>query len=297
MTSVCVMMSTYNGEKYIKEQIDSIINQYGVDIKLVVRDDGSSDNTISILEEYEQKGCLSWYSGNNAGPASSFLDLVQHVKENYDFYSFADQDDVWDRDKIDIAIKKIKEISAKYILYNSAVRVTDENLNSLKIKFGPERIYNFQTELLRNNVIGCTVVFNKNLMEEVKKYIPETIPMHDQWIALICLGLGGEIILDENSHMDYRQHGDNAVGTKSNFRDKLRQSTLIKNSSVRSAEAMALIDGYGEFFTKRNHTILKNFVEAKKSYRSKAKIIRLGFNCEKRYQNVLCMYAILTGRY
>ena len=98
MEKVIVLMSTYNGEKYIKQQVDSILNQENVSVELVVRDDGSNDNTISILKEYEKAGKLIWYTGDNKGAAYSFFDLMEYAKNRYDdycYFALSDQDDIW----------------------------------------------------------------------------------------------------------------------------------------------------------------------------------------------------------
>ena len=92
---VAVLMSSYNGEKYIRPQIDSILAQEGnFELSLFVRDDGSTDKTQAILQEYAQKRKLTWYTGNNLGPARSFMDLLKKCK-GFNYYAFADQDDYW----------------------------------------------------------------------------------------------------------------------------------------------------------------------------------------------------------
>ena len=101
---VAVLMSTYNGEKYIREQIDSILEQSGnFDLDLWVRDDGSKDSTQQILQEYAQQRKLHWYTGENLGAAHSFIDLVRKCK-GYDYYAFADQDDYWMTNKIQMGV-------------------------------------------------------------------------------------------------------------------------------------------------------------------------------------------------
>ena len=109
MRNILVLMSTYNGEKYLKEQIDSILAQKNVEVTIQVRDDGSTDGTIRILEEYQKCGKLNWYSSTNMGPAKSFLDLVYNAPLKYDYYAFCDQDDYWKEDKLYKAIETVSE--------------------------------------------------------------------------------------------------------------------------------------------------------------------------------------------
>lgn len=102
--NILVLMSTFNGEKFIREQIESILAQENVNIKLLVRDDGSTDKTLDILNEYKNKGKLNYYIGKNLGPQLSFMHLLQNAPY-CEYYAFADQDDVWLKDKLSTAIK------------------------------------------------------------------------------------------------------------------------------------------------------------------------------------------------
>ena len=100
MDKVQVLLSTYNGEKYLQEQIESIIRQEDVEISLLIRDDGSCDKTIEIIENLKRKNSnIIYYSGNNLGPARSFMDLI-NKSGNFDYYAFSDQDDVWKSKKL-----------------------------------------------------------------------------------------------------------------------------------------------------------------------------------------------------
>ena len=109
MKKIIVLMSTYNGEKYLQVQLDSILSQENVDLELLVRDDGSTDSTKTILERYQSEGKLTWYSGKNKKPAYSFFDLLGKCKDA-DYYAFADQDDFWHEDKLINAIKRLEKI-------------------------------------------------------------------------------------------------------------------------------------------------------------------------------------------
>ena len=98
---IAIMLSTYNGEKYIRKQLDSLVNQsYKAYMKVFVRDDGSTDNTLSILEEYIEKINLTIIKGENVGPGKSFWKLFMNQNINADYYAFCDQDDIWDSDKL-----------------------------------------------------------------------------------------------------------------------------------------------------------------------------------------------------
>ena len=120
-------MSTYNGEKYLREQIDSILGQRGVEVTLLVRDDGSSDATLSILDEYKSSGLLDYYCGSNLGPARSFMHLLQNAPAS-DFYAFSDQDDKWMDDKLLAAITSMEGHESEPALYFSQTQLVDAGL-------------------------------------------------------------------------------------------------------------------------------------------------------------------------
>ena len=129
-----VLMSTYNGARFIREQLDSILDQTGeFELDLWVRDDGSTDGTKDILNDYESRGLLRWYTGENLGPAQSFLDLVRRTL-GYDWYAFADQDDFWMPEKLSWALETLEKIDAareNAVLYFSNAELADEALSPL----------------------------------------------------------------------------------------------------------------------------------------------------------------------
>ncbi len=223
---VAILMSTYNGEQYIKEQIDSILSQQvdtEIDIELWVRDDGSTDGTHEILKSYESANQLHWYTGQNLGPTHSFLDLLNHCT-GYDYYAFADQDDVWMPKKIAAGIGQLSG-REKPTLYVANAELVDIELKS----FG-RNVYehyprtDFHTLICAGGLLGCAMIFNRALAEKLQnKPIPNEIIMHDFYTAAVCVALEGEIIFDSNPYMKYRQHGNNAVGVPVGFWNTLRQ--------------------------------------------------------------------------
>ena len=127
MKKVLVLMSTYNGQMYLKEQLVSIYAQKGVDCTLLVRDDGSSDCTKQILAEEEKNGNLRWYEGRNVGPARSFWDLLLNAPK-CEWYAFSDQDDVWHEDKLKAALEQFGNCVDRPALYFGQTQLVDENL-------------------------------------------------------------------------------------------------------------------------------------------------------------------------
>lgn len=214
---VAVLMSTYNGEQYIKEQIESIIHQQEVEISLFIRDDGSSDHTIDIINEYNDANIIVNIE-ENIGVKGSFAKLLLNVDNKFDYYAFADQDDIWDLDKIISAINKISELSTKYtsevpILYFCNQRCIDRFANDLYIRFPNTNMQpDIMDTIFYNRYSGCTMVFNGFLL----KYLKQTYSaakgkyplLHDIWTMSIAQLLG-KVIYDEIPHMSFRRHGNN----------------------------------------------------------------------------------------
>lgn len=211
MKKVQVIMSSYNGEKFIKKQIDSILNQQNVEVSLLIRDDGSKDGTIEILRDYENRGLIKVIYGKNIGPTASFLKLIDEC-DNADYYSFSDQDDVWLEDKLSTAVKILEEnsVNKRPLLYCSALQRVDADLTYEKIQKFKRLRLNIYSMLVRERLAGCTFVFNnclKNILNESGK-INYNYP-HDSWTVLVCYACGGEILFDSHPHILFRRYGTN----------------------------------------------------------------------------------------
>ena len=252
--SIVVLMSTYNGDKYLREQFDSLINQTLLPDKIVVRDDGSTDATLSIVEEYKNRfpKMIDYYSGTNIGPAKSFWDLISNCDE-YDYYALCDQDDVWFNDKLEAAIKRLEnEDNSIPLLYCSRFTLTDENLNP--IDSNVSRLYDysdFAHSLLYHTAPGCTFVFNNIARKQILKYDvnKEYCVIHDAIIHKVVT-MFGKMILDNSSHIYYRQHGSNEIGMQANglnvFFGRINRFLTGKIRDYRSNTAKSLLKVYGD---------------------------------------------------
>ncbi len=271
MKKVQILMSTYNGEKYLKEQIDSILSQEDIEISLLIRDDGSTDKTINILENIvKENKNVTYYTGKNIGVARSFMDLVYKSKE-VDYYAFADQDDVWNSNKIISAIQKIENDNNKPSLYISALEVVDEQLNTIEIK---KVTGNFCTEgeMAKNFATGCTMVFNKKLCNIIKIYNPSYIIMHDSWITRVCYAIGGNVVIDENTYIKYRQHGNNVVGYNDEGLKKLKKQlkiAFVDKVSMRVNIAKELKSGYEKLLTNNAKQLVNNLISYQTNWKAK----------------------------
>ena len=265
MDSITVLMSTYNGERYLKEQIESIIAQEKVDVRLIVRDDGSLDRTKAILDDYQARGALSWYTGENLRPAKSFLHLLFNSPDS-DFYAFSDQDDVWDSDKLNSAIDCISKAKVP-ALYCSDTLLVDANLGLIR-QAGIQAECTFVESLISNPVTGCTMVFNKALRDIVLHFQPNVIDMHDWWIYRICMAVDGFFYFDSNPHIKYRQHENNVIGGQGSKWNRIKRRIgyfFHGLDGIRYLMSVELYKGYSSIIPLHNKLILEKFVNYKKS--------------------------------
>lgn len=246
MEIVQVLMSTYNGEKYIREQLDSILKQTYPIVKILIRDDGSSDGTISVLKEYANRyENVTYYEGTNVGVIQSFLQLLQDSDDLAEYYAFADQDDVWLPEKIEKAVEKLKSIKESIpLLYCSDLYVTDAELNIIKIDDKRPRP-SFGNALVQNICTGCTAVMNHSLRDIINQTNPKNIVMHDWWFYLVGT-LQGDVLYDNTPHMYYRQHGSNEWGAKTSKKEilKYRLKQLKKKRGYIYRQNEALLEAF-----------------------------------------------------
>lgn len=209
---VQVLLSTYNGKQYIREQLDSILNQSYQDIQIQIRDDGSSDGTIAILKEYSEKyDNIQYYVGKNIGACASFFELFNYKEYNADYYATCDQDDVWMEDKIEVAIKQLENYD-QIALYCCRTQLVDEQLQPIEDHL---RNYcprpSFGNALVENICTGCTIVFNQKLYQLIKGKRPQYCVIHDMWLYQVA-SCFGTVIYDDQPYIYYRQHSGNVIG-------------------------------------------------------------------------------------
>lgn len=300
MKKVQVLMSTYNGERYIKEQVESILNQEGVELTLLIRDDGSTDETLNIIKEIISKNSnVSVYKGENLGTAKSFMDLINNAEEA-DYYAFADQDDVWDTKKIISAIDKMKDKENEPTLYISALNIVDENLNEIEFR-KVEGKFCLEGAMAKNFATGCTQVFNKKLHTILKKYNPQFIVMHDSWVTRVCYAIGGNVIIDDNSYIKYRQHNNNLIGYKENSIRKIKRQYNIafkKKIRIRANIARELKNGYQEEITIEANTLINNLINYNFDNRAKRWLLKnKNFRTNNSYTDLKMFVAIILNKF
>lgn len=264
---VSVALATFNGKKYLRNQLDSICNQTYKNIEIIVSDDASSDETIELLNEYKSKYGLKYYiNDKNYGLISNFQKAIEHCTGDY--IALADQDDIWKPNKIEMLLKNIDNKS----LICSDALVIDSNGNVLshslfdyaKLKFFYQD--QFKYLLFGNFVPGCTMLFRKELKDYILP-IPQNFQFHDWWIALVAAAIGGIAFCSEPLIM-YRKHDSNCSLTA--YPEKQNGSNLTKK--ICDVKSNITMDGYKgkiqflnsllqyEFFTKDHREFIRDTI-------------------------------------
>lgn len=270
---ISVAVATYNGSKFLYEQLLSIINQTFVPNEIIIVDDCSKDNTVQIIENIKKDYPFIKLFTNeiNKGPVETFEIAISKCSGNY--IALCDQDDIWELNKLELSIGELKKIEEENV--PSAVftdlQLIDEKGNIIGETFWESQKLNpvkmdFYRTLFLNSLTGCTVVFNKSMKDELVN-IPKEVEMHDYWIALIALGLGRSKPLSFST-VKYRSH-ENSVTVKDSISNlkRIKKFISILFSSDRNymqsnfKQADLFLDIYGDKLSKEKRKQLVNFIK------------------------------------
>ena len=223
--AVAILLATYQGERYLRAQLDSLLGQSESGWKVFAHDDGSKDGTAAILREYAardpERFCLIEGAGTG-GAKNNFLFLTGQVEASY--YMYCDQDDVWLSDKVEVTLRAMKELEREQgrdrpCLVHTELKVVDASLREICPRLSeyqgiePGKL-TLGRLLAQNTVTGCTMMINRALRNAMTACAePEAIRMHDWWAALIAMRFGALRFLPEATIL-YRQHGNNSVGAQ-----------------------------------------------------------------------------------
>ncbi|QOT09881.1 glycosyltransferase family 2 protein [Paenibacillus sp. JNUCC32] len=229
MKKVQVLLSAYNGEQYISEQIQSILNQTHAAVSILIRDDGSTDKTMELLDQWvtTHPDKIKLIKGTNVGVVSSFFELLRAADAEADYYCFCDQDDVWLDHKVEHAIARLNssihtEVPAMVF---TSTYLTDDELNRKGAwPKPPAQEPSFFNALYENIAIGATITMNRsarNLFINSQSVDSQKVLMHDWWFYLLVSAFG-TVIYDNKPSMLYRQHNNNVVGGNNSLVGKLK---------------------------------------------------------------------------
>jgi glycosyltransferase involved in cell wall biosynthesis len=284
---VLILMGTYNGEKFIEEQIQSIIDQTYTQWCLYIQDDDSTDRTTKIIEQfaemYPERIIILHKESPPHGAKVNYFTLCEYMLHTeYPYIMFCDQDDVWKKDKIEVTIEKMKQEErdnkSALVLVHTDLEVVDEKLNSIKQSYMKYRALDPQCVatnrlLMQNNVTGCTIMINRPLLQKAfKDCNSERIAMHDWWVALIA-SLFGKIVYIDEATIQYRQHSNNAIGAiKESIMKRLKNHAHVKKVLRMSIDhAIELLALYHEELSEPQC----RSIEALVSIQEKSKIARI----------------------
>ncbi|WP_304364168.1 glycosyltransferase family 2 protein [Paenibacillus sp. Mc5Re-14] len=304
-----MLLSTYNGEQYIDEQILSLIRQEGVSVQILIRDDGSTDNTLGKLEHlkrlYPQQIVI--FKGENKGVVQSFFDLVLMSSNEFDIYAFCDQDDVWNKDKLISAVSCLNKLADNVpLMYCSATQMVDQRLSPMKKwPVAPQRPLSHYNALIENVCVGCTMVFNKTTMELVKETPPlniNNVIMHDWWIYL-CVSSFGRVVFDPEPRLLYRQHNNNVLGGagdgwRSKWSKRWNRFLNGKNHYILSKQAKEFADTFQQRFDYQKQQEISEFLsfQSKNIIGRAIYIFRAPFYRQSAIDNLIYKFVFIIGK-
>lgn len=270
LPKVAILMCTYQGQCYLAEQLDSFAAQLHTNWDVWVSDDGSRDNTLSILEDYQNKwatGRLSLHVGPNKGFQANFLYLTCNANITADYYAYSDQDDIWEADKLERAVKWLESVPENIpALYCTRTRLVDRNNNH--IGFSPLFLkpLSFSNALVQNVGGGNTMVFNnaaRALLRKAGANLP--VVTHDWWAYLVVMGCGGKVFYDSKPTLRYRQHDGNLVGMNATWMARFERLRMLWQGKFRhwndcNIDALRMLH---EKLTPESREVLEYFVKAR----------------------------------
>jgi glycosyltransferase involved in cell wall biosynthesis len=296
---VTVLLSTYNGSQFLKQQLNSLYEQTYRNIKILARDDGSTDATREFLEAEQARGAIELLEGHtNLGATRSFFELLRLAAlSDTEYVAFCDQDDVWLPDKIECAVSALAVLVDTPALYCSRLEIVGEQLNPIGLTAIPGKI-GFGNALVENIAVGCTMVLNRKALDLICSKLPDNVYIHDWWCYLV-VSCFGEVIFDSNSHLKYRQHGNNAIGAATSGFEVLKRklSRMISGRLWIREQAAVFFNLFENSMPLSDRQILDQFIKAKSSYWSR---IRLAFSKQiwrqKWSDNLILRLVILINR-
>lgn len=273
---VLVLLSSYNGERYIREQIESILSQIGVDVLLLIRDDGSVDRTCDVLDYYVRFKNVEIQKGENLGFVKSFSKLVEMAQKYYervDYYAFSDQDDVWFPKKLLIGCEMLASKNQNIpLLFSSNSTLVDEKMNSLGDFHQKKPIRTIENVMIYPTEQGCSMLFNKKAVELYNLHQP-SISYHDRWMCLIC-NFMGEMVYCQDSLLYYRIHSGNVIGKENNIINRILGDInyYIKNKNTNYPMVLEFYNSFAHLLN--NNEALNVYIRYKHSLRNKAELFK-----------------------
>jgi glycosyltransferase involved in cell wall biosynthesis len=287
--SVEVLLSTYNGSRYLPELLESLWAQTYRNVAISVRDDGSSDGTLALLDRLlSGRPCTKVVMGAHIGPAQSFMALLRSVSSEASFAAFCDQDDVWAGDKLAVGIAALEALDCplRPALYCSAVTLASEDLSPIKVHRRCTRGPSFENALVENIATGCTIVLNRPAIDLLACQRPKHLVMHDAWCYAVVAGCG-EVVYDRVPRVLYRLHPANAVGVGatpcSEWLGRARRQLQQGRGRVLTSQAEELGRLYGPKLSCKAVRSLEQFLDARSTPQTRLRYALQGTTYKQRH--------------
>jgi rhamnosyltransferase len=299
-------MSSYNGENYIVDQINSIIKQEKVIVELIIRDDGSKDETVTLIKKMQKlhKNIRLIESDNNIGCEKSFFELLYLDGIEADYYAFADQDDVWENRKLYNSISKISNSNTPSLVATNLL-ACDEKLNPIRIIHSKNDIDRLRFRVKYNylaNMQGCVLLWNRELNNLLRGYRQINICAHDVWVCAVANSIG-EFRIVEEPQIKYRIHSNNTSGLALNSFERLRKGIRLyigKNHPQRDVIANDLLIGYSQYMDHNSigYINLVKLANYKKNLRKKAVFLTSSYFNRVKWKDVLFWkFCVVLNKY
>jgi len=294
--TINILLSTYNSSAYLCDQLDSIVSQTYTDWCVLIRDDGSINDTLNIINKYVDKYpgkiILIEADKRNMGPCQSYSSLLEC--STADYIMFADQDDIWIPEKLELCMKKMHKMEKQYdpsfpLLVHTDLKVVDQDLQILQDSFmSYQNISGFRDRtnqlLLQNSITGCTVLINRAL-KDISIPIPKRACMHDWWLALVA-SLFGKIGFIDMATVYYRQHAENFLGAQKSdavyLISKLKNFRESKHALNKAIfQSMSLNERYGAMLDSNQKEMVNRFSNILNNGPIKKRLILLKYGIGK----------------
>ena len=305
LSKVAILLCTYHGQHYLAEQLDSFAAQTHANWEVWASDDGSQDDTHAILERYQRTwpaGRLSIHFGPAEGFAANFLSLTFKARIEADYFAYSDQDDVWEPDKLERALRWLQTVPHDIpALYCTRTRLVDAENNEIGLSPLFCKPPGFANALVQNIGGGNTMVFNRAARALLREAGEETpVVTHDWWAYLVVTGCGGRVFYDRHPSLRYRQHGGNLVGMNTTWAARATRLRMLWEGrfAIWTDSNIASLRRLQDKLTPESRETLEKFAQARKM-RLVARLIHLkrsGIYRQTLFGNLSLIAAAVFGK-
>lgn len=304
MVEITILMAVYNGASHLHEQMASFAMQTGVTWRLIASDDGSTDDSVAIIDRFagHYPGQVTRVDGPQRGAGANFLHLLHAVPDDTPLVALSDQDDVWLPEKLSRAARALESAGEGPALYCSRTQICDDALTTTGESRRFPRPASFRNALVQNMAPGNTIVLNRAALDLARAAAAEAgeIVIHDWWLYQLLTGVGGTVIHDPRPGLLYRQHNRNVMGSPAGLRAKLARARMLMRGGYRdwNSTNIAALQGSAHRLTRRNRVTLRSFAQM----RDQAVLPRMawfaksGIHRQSRIGQAALWVAMLLGR-